>query len=281
MVAILSALLLLDTVILGLFNKVLMQDFDVPLNFREWYGLSIVSNLWNYILPLQGGAGVRAIYLKKAHNFTISKFFGTMFALYFISFFVNSFMGLICILYIYIRDHYLNLIVFSFFFAVFVSISTIILFSPQVREFNNRALRKISEVVNAWYAIRTNSKLVTSLILIILAHAAVELLTVYYSFSAYDIHLSLYKCLLISTLLAFSVLIKLTPGSIGITEGIMVFGAKIFNITPAQSLLAAGLIRITNLCWIFSLGLIFSYVLGLSIKTGSATNRMEGDADAT
>ena len=280
MVAILSGLLLLDTVVLGLFNKVLMEDFDVSLQFREWYGLSIVSNLWNYVLPFQGGAGVRALYLKKVHHFTFSNFLGTMLALCFVSFLVNSFMGLICILYIYLCSHSLNMGVVSFFSAVFVGILIIIFFSPPVPEFNNRVLKKIGEVINAWYSIRKNTRLVLNLTLIILLHAMVELLTVYYAFRAYDIHLSLYKCLLISTLLAFSVLIKLTPGSLGITEGIMVFGAKMFSITPGQSLLAAGLIRIINLGWIFGLGLVFSYILGLSIKRRNLSDRRKRNAMA-
>lgn len=79
--------------------------------------------------------------------------------------------------------------------------------------------------------------------------------------------LSFLKCLLLSsTLLAFSVLIKITPGSLGITEGIIVFGAQIFDITTAQSLLAAGLIRVVNLALIFTLGPIYNYVLGLNLK---------------
>lgn len=57
-VTIISMLLLADSVILGLFNKILMQDFDISLQFKEWYGLSLVSNLWNYILPFQGGGQV-------------------------------------------------------------------------------------------------------------------------------------------------------------------------------------------------------------------------------
>jgi len=271
-VAIISVLLLIDSVILGLFNKVLMQDFDISLKFKEWYGLSIISNLWNYILPFQGGAGVRAIYLKKVYNFTVSNFFATMLALYFIGFFVNSLIGLMCLLYIYIYHHVLNIVILLFFSAVFTGVCIVMLFSPQVPEFKSRLLRKIGEVINAWYVIRVNRTLVINLILVIIFHAVVELLTVHFSFRAYGINLSLYKCLLITALLEFSVLIKITPGSLGVTEGIIVFGAQIFNITPAQSLLAAGLMRVINLFWIFSLGPIFSYLLSLDIRMRNSTS---------
>jgi len=266
LVATLALVLLIDSIVLGLFTKVLMDYLNVPLTFGEWYGLSIVSNLWNYIIPFQGGAGARALYLKKVHNFAVSHFLATMLALYFISFFVNAVIGLFCILYIYFNYHYTNMIVFFFFAVVFASTSVLMLFSPKVPEFKNRVLRKISEVINAWYAIRRQRVLVIKLIVVILLHAVFELLTVYLAFQAYGVSLSFIKCLLLSTLLAFSVLIKITPGSLGITEGIIVFGAQIFNIAPAQSLLAAGLIRVVNLGWIFTLGPIYNYILSLNVK---------------
>ena len=266
LVAILALVLLIDSIVLGLFTKVLMDYLNVPLTFKEWYGLSIVSNLWNYIIPFQGGAGARAIYLKKVHNFAVPQFLGTMLALYFISFFVNAVIGLFCILYIHLHYHYTNMIVFYFFAVVFVTTSLLMLFSPKVPEFKHWLLKKISEVINAWYGIRRQRVLVIKLIIVILLHAVFELLTIYYGFKTYGVSLSFFKCLLLSTLLAFSVLIKITPGSLGITEGIIVFGAQIFGIPPAQSLLAAGLIRVVNLVLIFTLGPVYNYILSLNLK---------------
>jgi uncharacterized protein (TIRG00374 family) len=141
------------------------------------------------------------------------------------------------------------------------------LFSPKLKAYKNRVLRRVSEIVNAWYGIRKNIGVVMRLILVILLHVLVELTIVHFSFRAYGLHLALYKCLLITALLEFSVLIKITPGSLGVTEAIIVIGAQIFDITPAQGLLAAGLMRIINLVLIFSLGPIFSYALSVDIRT--------------
>ncbi|MBW2339813.1 MAG: flippase-like domain-containing protein [Deltaproteobacteria bacterium] len=277
LVATLAVVLLVDSIALGLFTKVLMDYLNIHLKFKEWYGLSIVSNLWNYIIPFQGGAGARALYLKKVHNFAVPQFLATMLALYFISFFVNAVIGLFCILYIYFNYHYTNIIVFFFFAVVFMTTSVLMLFSPKVPEFKNWVLRKISEVINAWYAICGQSVLVIKLILIILLHAVFELLTVYFAFQAYGVSLSFVKCLLLSTLLAFSVLIKITPGSLGVTEGIIVFGAQIFGIPPAQSLLAAGLIRVVNLVLIFTLGPVYNYVLSLNLKMTNNADVIPGN----
>ena len=168
LVAGLCFVLFIDSIVLGLFTKVLMEYLSVHLTFKEWYGLSIVSNLWNYIIPFQGGAGARAIYLKKVHNFAVPHFLGTMLALYFISFFVNAVIGLFCILYIHLQYHYTNMIVFYFFAVVFVTTSFLMLFSPKVPEFKNWLLKKITEVINAWYGIRRHRALILRLILIIL-----------------------------------------------------------------------------------------------------------------
>lgn len=264
-VIILSALIVLGSVFLGLFNKVIMQYLEVPLEFKEWYGLSVVSTFWNYLMPFRAGAGVRALYLKKVHNFTITNFLGTIAALYFIHFFVNSAIGLICVFFIYVHYQFLNISISTFFLIVFAGVTFFMFLSPQLPHFQNRIFRKIEEIVYGWYKIRENNKLIIKLILIVIFNAAIGLFTVFFSFRAYGVDLSLLKSLLISTLFAFSTLINITPGSLGITEAIMVFSAQIFQITPAQGLVAAGLIRVTNLSLVFTLGPIFSYVLSLNV----------------
>ena len=260
-VAFLAAVLLIDTIILGLFNKVLMDHLEVPLKFKEWYGLSIVSNLWNYILPFRGGAGIRAIYLKKVHQFSISDFFGTMLALYFISFLVNSFIGLVCVFTIYFKYAVLHFPISLFFGVVFVITGGSVLLSPKIPNTKNWLLEKIFSVLKSWDNIRKERRLIERLILVVVVHAVLELLTVYIGFAAYHIELSLVKCLFISTIFSFSVLIKITPGSLGITEALMIIGANTFGISPGQSLLVAGLIRIVNICLIFIIAPIFNYKL--------------------
>ncbi|MBW2049062.1 MAG: flippase-like domain-containing protein [Deltaproteobacteria bacterium] len=267
----LFVVLLVDSIILGVFTKILLGHLGVALRFVEWYGLSIVSNLWNYILPFRGGAGIRAVYLKKVYQFKISDFLGTMMALYFVTFLVNSIIGLSCLLYLYYEKHYLNVPVFSFLLIVFAISSIVIGLSPRIHYSGNRFVEKLCEVLNAWHSIKRNHKLIMKLIIVILFHALFQLLGIYLGFRAYGLKIALYQCLLISSLLEFSALANLTPGSLGITEGIMVIGAQLFGVTPAQSLLSAGLIRVVNMCLIFSTGPLFQYFLTENIKGVPAT----------
>jgi len=271
-VVILAAVLFVDTIILGLFNKALMDHLEVPLKFKEWYGLSIVSNLWNYILPFRGGAGLRALYLKKVHDFSISDFFGTMLALYFISFLVNSFIGLFCVVTIFFKYSVIHIPISFFFGAVFVLTGGSIFLSPKIPFTKNWLLEKIFSVLRSWDNIRKEGGLIARLILVVVVHAVLELLTVYVSFAAYSIEASLIKCLFISTIFSFSVLLKITPGSLGITEALMVIGANTFGITPGQSLLAAGLIRVVNICLIFLIAPIFNYRLMYDFRMGRSAS---------
>ncbi len=262
-------MIFLNLVLLGCFTKVLLDSFEVKLTFREWFGLSVVSTMGNYLMPFRGGAGIRAVYLKKRHNFTYATFLSTMAALYLITFFVNSLIGLICMGLIYLHYGIFNLPLFSFFSVAFFVLSLIIIFSPQIPNFGNRCLNTISNFVNSWYRIKSNQKLAFKLLVIILLISMVKLYSIYFAFQAFSIDISMLKSLLISTLLSFSTLINLTPGALGITEGVIILGAKIFSITPAQSLLVAGLIRVVTLFFVFILGPIFSYLL---LGSNSETN---------
>lgn len=263
----LSILVISDSAISGLFTKEILQHENIHLSFREWYGLSVVSIFWNIVLPLRGGAGVRAIYLKKVHNFSYSNFIATLAALYFVTFFVNTIIGLFCIFALYYNTKSLLTPLLVFFIITFIAVSFVMFFSPRIqKDYNNYYLNKLKQALNSWHVIRTNLSLLKKLTVIILTYAFVGLLTVYFSYRAFGCEISFFQCLLISTLFSFSTLIKITPGALGITESIMILTGQLFHISPAQSLLAAGLLRSVNLCWIFILTPIFSYLLSMNIK---------------
>jgi uncharacterized membrane protein YbhN (UPF0104 family) len=195
-----------------------------------------------------------------------------MLALYFISFLVNSFIGLICIFTLYFVHTVIHVPISLFFGAVFLLTGGSILLSPKIPRTKNWLLEKVFSVLRSWDSIRKEQRLVERLIFVVVVHAVMELLTVYISFAAYHVDLSLIKCLFISTIFSFSVLLKITPGSLGITEALMVIGANTFGITPGQSLLAAGLIRVVNIFLIFIIAPIFNYKLMKSFRLAKSAS---------
>lgn len=66
----------------GLILKYFLEPFDIRLRFKEWFGLSVITTMGNYLTPFRGGAVARAVYLKKKHKFSYSYFLSTLSGIY-------------------------------------------------------------------------------------------------------------------------------------------------------------------------------------------------------
>lgn len=263
---ILALVILAESYASGLFIKVVMKHFNINLGFNEWYGLSVITRFWNIILPFRGGAGVRAIYLKKIHQFPLTDFFATMLSLYFLIFLVNSAIGMLCMFFLYVRNDTFLTPLFIFFLGFFLAMLGMVFFTPKVRGSRYAFWDKICRAANAWHGIRTNTPLMRNLTIITLLNSAVGLFTVYFSYASFGSKITIFQCLLISTLFNFTSMINVTPGALGIVESVMILTAQLFQIQPAESLLAAALIRVVHMALMFALGIIFNYRMGLKLR---------------
>lgn len=252
---------LLAFIFRGLILKDLVKKFNIFLKFKEWFGITIITTMSNYFLPLRGGAGVRAIYLKKKHKLSYPHFLSTLTATYFIIFFINSLLGLLSILLIHFYLKQFNLIIFLIFFILFLFLTSILIFSPKIPKYKNFILRNIYKVINGWYLIKKDKKTVKKIALNSLFNSLTAFISLYFCFLALNININPVGILLISSLASVSILISITPASLGINELAIVFSSTVFGILPVYSLLAALLYRFINIIIVFILGPIYSYKL--------------------
>lgn len=252
---------LLEIILVGLFTKVITETFGVSLKTREWLGLSVATRMVNYLLPFKGGAGLRGVYLKKYHDFPYAYFLTALVATSIIIFFVNSGIGIAGVFLTYVYDKIFNWIVFVTLCVFFLFFSAIIVFSPKVPQFRNSFLNQISSAINAWHEVKKSTPVVFKIALIALIHAFFNVLIIFFAFYSFSLKISLIQAMLIASLSILSILIGITPGSLGISEAVIVFSSRLFQITTAQGLLVATLRRVVILFWVFTLGPIFGYIL--------------------
>lgn len=258
---ILLLLYLLDIFSVGLFTKVITGTFGIRLEIREWFGLSVVTSLANYLLPFKGGAGLRGIYLKKYHDFPYTYFLTALLATSVIILFVNSGTGIVGMCLTYVNYRIFNWIVFATLATLFFLFLAVIVFSLKVPNFGTNFLKPITNSLNMWHEMKKTTSVVFKMLLIALLHAFLNILIISFAFSSFSLKVSLAQAMVISSLSVLSIFIGITPGSLGINEAVIVFSSRLFQITPAQGLLVATLRRIVILFWVFTLGPIFSYIL--------------------
>ena len=247
--------------LIGLTTKQLIKPLKINLGYFESFALSIVTGFYNLITPLRGGMAVRAVYLKKKHNFSYTNFFSSLSASYVLIFLSAGIMGLLSSGIIYLKEDIFSPIVSLIFLGVSLSLLFVIIFSPRMNEGKGFILDKIAKILNGWYLIRKDRGLLFFITIISIFQLLLSSLMLYLEFYVFGIEISFVKALFLSSIGLLGLIIAITPAGLGIQEAVAVFSASTIGISPVESLSVALLGRGVSVIVLFVLGSIFSWVL--------------------
>jgi len=250
----------------GLRTKIFLDFFKIDLRFREWFGLSIITNMTNYLTPLQGGAAMRAIYLKKEHGFSYSAFATLLLASYVLSFLVTGMMGMAVVGALYLKYGAFDLKIFLLFLAVFLIVITFIILSPSILPTQNRFKNTLRNVLEGWRRIKSDWGLLYKISLLIGVGAVMTGVRLYLGYKALSLNADFLPVLLLGIVSQYTIFIKITPGNLGIFEGVIALVSGIVGIGFDEGLAVATLLRGVNMVMVFTLGPLFSYLLTRELK---------------
>jgi uncharacterized membrane protein YbhN (UPF0104 family) len=243
----------------GLFLREFAVKFEVELASKEWFGLSVVTTMGNYIAPLSGGMVARAAYLKHRHELPYARFATLLASSYLVNFWVVGIVGLLTLL-TFGRIHlYWQMLVF--FAVVTISISALTLF-PTVRlPGENRIAKTVNTALAGWVLVKNDRILLAKLVAYALVNVFLNGLSFWIAYDALGSRISFRNALLIGLLTSFALLIRITPGNLGIQEAAVSLSSGLLGTGTGQGLLVALLIRGATLVPTFTLGPIFSLLL--------------------
>ncbi len=255
----------------GVFIKIILKSFKKNIYISEASYLAVVSSLANYFLPMRGGLIYKSVYLKKKFKFPFSHFISSLYGNYIIVFLVNSLIALIVLFLIQSRTSVLSLPLYAFFGMLFVSmiVLSVVKFPVEkIREgkykFVNRVVNIIKNILNGWNIILKDKKLLISLLMITILGFIFSVLLFYLQFQALGINTNLVSVILYSCLSGVSLLVSLTPGSLGIREGIFVITSDILGITNEQvmqlALLDRGVGLVVMVFWVLVLYIFLKFL---------------------
>jgi len=230
----------------GLFIQWTIEVFTKRFSLSESVYVSILSAVGNFFGPLLGGATIRAVYLKKVHKLSYSFFLSTLAGYYVILFSIYSFLGVISLLFISEDTGKSGLLLF--FFLWFIFMLTMVFFRlPSRKKIKN--LEKINQVIklldiiyqieDGWREILKRKNLLIKLIILALLGLLVTGLTTYIEFKAIGVSIGFAALGVHTALSATSILISITPGAIGIKEGILLINSSVMGVTNDQILQVA------------------------------------------
>jgi uncharacterized protein (TIRG00374 family) len=224
----------------GLFLKVISKPFNIEL--KEHFALSVAASFFNLITPMKGGAGIRAIYMKKKYKLNYSDFIASLFGNYIIIFLSASLTALIILLIIYIQNKTFNPLVFLIFSTILFG--TIFLIKTKFKfKKENFISSKINKILEGWKIISKNKIIILKLIILSLGNIIIQTLIIKTTFQSIGVEIDLIKSFFLSVMGTLAIFISITPGSLGITESIYFISATILGISPGLSLIVALIIR--------------------------------------
>ncbi len=243
--------------LLGMTHKLPLKKLNIHLNFKEWYGLCIVAELFNMLLPANGGTGIRMLYIKDKKNLPMREFLTICFAMTLIGF---TFLGLIGIAYCEFflkKSDAIFLLLESVFVALTVS-GIILIFATEAIARIFKFSRKSSPKA---YLKDLN---LTSLITVCwMGMFLLYPIKIYVSFLVIGIDLTLAQSIELSLVLLAASLFQVLPGNLGIKEIITTYVAQRFGIPMEAALIASLIDRVILLLLLFPVGFYFYWQLFL------------------
>lgn len=258
----------------GIFILVTLKIFNKEIPINESYFLSIVSRIGNYLLPMRAGAIFRATYLKKKYDFEYTKFLSTLYGYYIIFFLINSLIGVFVILYRYIDTKVLSISLLSFFSAIILVMLFLIFvrvswgkYIKAKKGFFSKVALMIDKFITGWNLIVKDKTHFLMLLLLALGNILLNILVVYIEFFSIGKVIDIIGVVLYTCVSGLSLLISVTPGSLGIREAAFLVTSQSIGISEKEIMQLAFLDRgIMFILLLLLLVLILIFNRKLSLK---------------
>jgi len=256
-----TILVILTVFVNGLGIKVFGKYYDIKLGINEWFGLSSITAMGNYMTPFRGGVAARAVYLKKVYNLPYTSFLTTIAASYIVRFFVYGLFGILLSFIIFKSYNFFNKTIISVFFVIIIISFIALIIPPTFGKTKYKYLNYIIKVVNEWNIMRKNYSFLFKVLLFDTVVWILASLRLYLAFKSFSFEVPFLFVLLISILFMLAFFLSITPAGLGIVEAVIAFSAEAIGAGFLPGIYAGILDRIISTIVVFVLGSIFSYTL--------------------
>lgn len=246
----------------GLISKIILDKQGVRLRFSEWFGLSVVGSMANYITPFRGGLLTNALYLKKSHDYSYGKFISIIGTTYVLIFMVNSLCGLLALLWFYYSNGVFSTLLFLIFLSLFVFCLFLLIFPLKLpATHSNSYIQKVLNVTNNLLYLRKSKQLIIQLLCLCFINVCIVSLINYFEFMMIGVELGIEKSIMLSVFSTYSLLLSITPGSLGIKESFMVYSGWVLSVPLASVAVISVVDRVITFIPTLIIGLFYSHKL--------------------
>lgn len=238
-----------------------IKKYSVTISLQESTAIAILTTFFNTILPMQSGAALRAVYLKKKHHFNYAHFLVTLYALYVIAFFNAACIGITVSIIIYMKYAIISYIVCGLLIFTFLVLGAFFIVPIEIPDQKRRLFQLFKKAIEGWSKIKKDKMLVFKLQTLQLVNFTIRTLIMYLVFLSMGLSLPIEKVIYFQVITSIMSFVNITPGALGVQETLFLLVGKLFSIKTADILIMALLLRSVSLLVNFSCAPFASYVL--------------------
>jgi len=240
---------------------IVSRALGYPVAAGEAVGLTAVNTAANYAIPVRGGAAARAAYMRAVHDMPVSRYAMVMTSLLGVSLVVAAAAGLLVGTMPGVRTDGAVELVFGIV-LVAGSLAAAVLVVVRERWKGPRWLRRIGEAlsagIDAWLAAPGHMWRFAASGLIVFGIGAGKL---WLAFTAVGTPIAPAGAVVLQAAATLAFLVSLTPGNLGVREGIVVAVATGLGLDVDVALAAVLVDRLTEMVATFLIAVVFSRAL--------------------
>jgi len=250
-----GALLILGSFLVNAYQlNLFFKKFGLSLGFVELFSLTMGMLLGNLLIPMRGGTGGLALYLKKAHGLDFQAFAAIYGGTALLIGLINAGLATASLLALIWIHGFVHPALSLLSLCLFAICLYLILFPPPVKWKDRGVLAPLFQAAHSWHLLTRDRTLLLlsagSLLIISLALT----LAFYFIYRALGTPMSMYGVLVTSSLGNIANLVPLTPGSLGVFDAVVIQVPQMFGMDPARSIAGALVFRVLCFFWSFLLG---------------------------
>ncbi len=221
----------------------------------ELMALTMGMMLGNIVLPLRGGTGAMAVYLRRVHGLDLHLFAMIYAGTALLVALINCGLALVGLVLLAALYGFFHLPLTALVVCMFVTCLYFCLFPPTVGWKGSGVWGMVLEAVRSWHLLTRDRR---TLAMLALSHVCLALLlagSFHLIYQALGLSLSMGAVLITSSLGNIAALVPVTPGSLGIFDAVVIQIPRLFGLEPAGSMAAALAYRLLCMSWALVLGL--------------------------
>ena len=245
-----------------------LRKFGIRLRLMELTALNMAMLLGNLVIPMRGGTGGLAVYLKRVHGLDFQAFAVIYAGTALLVALINAALSLVALFilgwfYDFIHPGLTICIVAIFACCLYLGV-----FLPPLKWQDSRIFGPVFRAADSWHVLTRDRRLLISATVSLLLISVVLMTAFYFIYGALGTPLSLSGVMITSSLGNIANLIPITPGSLGIFDAVVIQIPQLFGVDPARAIAATLVFRVLCFFWALLLGIPGMYYLFKNGPTG-------------